>query len=94
MAAQEGLSLQPDGNLSVVKTRWILRNLGDWRRNPSPPRRRQSKLSGSQSHMRLGSGVFLVVTEGEHALVMKLLPVDLTGLQELVHLLTVHFLRR
>ncbi len=56
-----------------------------------PLRRRQSKLLGSQSQSRTGCSFgFVIFVEGEceDAPIMKLLPVDFTGLQKLAHLLT------
>jgi hypothetical protein len=53
-------------------------------------RRRQSKLSGSQSPFWTGRGLglFILAGEGEHAFIMKLLPIDLACLEELAHLFT------
>ncbi len=53
-------------------------------------RRRRSKLSGSQGQFWTGRGLglFIIAGEGEHAFIVKLLPVDLPGREELAHLLT------
>ena len=44
--------------------------------------------SGSLSELYFGVCVFLIEGEGRHAFIMKLLPVDLSCLEEVTHLLT------
>ena len=50
----------------------------------------RSKLLGSQGHFWEGRGVGFVIHagEGKNAFIMKLLPIDLSGLKEFAHLLT------
>lgn len=64
------------------------RALGDWRRNPNPSgaANRSCQATSARSEWEKGLVLCIVAGEGQHAFIMKLLPINLSCLEEPAHL--------